>query len=1334
MHKSVLLFVLICFNSLCFAQANGLSTRYTSDNGLLNNNITCITQDSKGYMWIGTSDGLMRFDGYGFTSFFHSDNDSTSIIGAEILDIHEDKSSNLWIATALGLSCYDHALHCFHNFTKFREGKNAYSNYITGVVDANDGKLWVATSYGIHLFDPQTLSFQIFTFKDKSLSDADANYIKKVVKDKAGNLWLGLINGELVYFNTVTHNYSIYSKHIDKHNTNKQDYRLTSLIVDKNNYVWAGFQNRGLVCFNNTGVIVQMLSKQCNNLPDNNIVCLGTSNKNELLIGTNGSGIVSLSNGNKYTLQCGFGTLSSSKIAAIFYDKQGDYWIAYVSGGLEVFYSRFNQFNSSRYPDDAIPSKNKTVLDVCIDHSNNLWLACDANGLFKINRTTGQTTHFYTNLKNNFPSVNEAVTTVFEDSHGIIWVGSYTGGLTAIYSSGKIVNYRNSASDKHSISGNSIKDITEDKQGKIWMTVDSRGFSMLDMKTQSFTNYNIDSMFGTSWKNWTFNIIHRDSFVLVSTNDGIVSYNLKTRKAKNYLADSDVKNKYRIGVIPYSFFDSKNRLWLATKNGLVLYNIYTNSFKVFSVKDGFSANSITSITEDRNGNLWLGTFQGLIRFNPDTRKVNNFTIQDGLQGNQFNYGACYTSSKGELVFGGTNGFTSFNSDSIKLNPFKPLVDITGFRISNVTMLPKTEGSPLRNDISCTDTIVLKYKQSNIGFSFTALNLVQTDKNQYAYILKGFDKDWITLGKIRQANYTNLSSGSYRFIVKASNNDGIWNETGKSILIIIKPPFWLTVWAYLFYGLLIALILYFFRKFTIININEKHRLTLEHIEKEKQEAIYQHKVEFFTEISHEIRTPLTLIIDPIERLITADKSATPTELLSIHRNVKKLYNLINQLLDFRKVEASTELNLTTSDFVAFVSHCMKDFEPFAIENKINLNLQSELSQFEFAFDSEKMEKVISNLLSNAIKHTPSGGFILLNIKFHEPSAKLEFSVTNNGKGIQPEHLQNIFTSFYKADTYTQGSGLGLAIVKTLVEQHSGTISVTSIPDEETRFTIFFPYTKPSFKANISTNAIVQNNEKLIEILEKPILLLVEDNDEIRSYIKSLFSKTFQIVEAENGEIAWNKTKEILPDIIISDIMMPVMDGKTFCLKVNSDSMTNHIPVILLTAQSLDDQKVTGLSTGAVDYIIKPFKSQELELKVANIITSQANLKASIKKQVLFSPSIQQPETDNERFIKKAEETILKHLANTSFDIELFASEMCYSSRQLRRKLQSLTGITPVEMIRDIRLKHSLELLKQQKYSISEIGDMVGFNDQKYFSKQFQILFGYTPSDFLKQLKG
>jgi len=1329
MNKISIIFLFVIIQFFGFGQ-NNQSSYYTSENGLLNNNINCITQDSKGYIWLGTSDGLMKFDGYNFTPYFHSDNDKSSIIGAEILDIYEDASSNIWVSTALGLSCYSNRFHTFKNFTKFRDGKSSFSNYITGVVSASDNKLWVATSYGIHLFDPKTETFEIFTFHDKSLNDIDANYIRKIVKDKDGNLWLGLITGELIYFNTSTKKYVFYTSHINYALGDKASYRLSSLLVDNSNNVWAGFMGQGVVCYNNRGTILKSFTPRSKSLSNGTVLCLSINNKNELLIGSNGNGLSTYSLTKKTFTETAHYNFHSQKITALFQDKQNNNWIGYLSGGIEVFYSIFNHFNSQQFP-DILHTKNKSVLDVCITKNNTIWLACDVNGLYKVNRSTNQFTHFYTNLKNDFPAANEAVISVYEDSKGIVWTGSYSGGLSAIYPSGNIVNYRNNPKDKRSISGNTIKDITEDKQGNIWLAVHGKGFSMFDSKTETFTNYSIDSLFGSSWKNWTFNIIHCDSTVLISSNDGIIIYNLKTRKAKNYLADSDVKNKNRVGVIPYAFYDHKHQLWLATKNGLVNYNPVNNYYKVYSVLDGFSSNSITSITEDKTGILWLGTFQGIIKFNPVTKEVKNFDLQDGLQGNQFNYGACFVSKQGEILFGGTNGFTSFFPDSITLNPYKPLIDIVDFQIFNEEVKPHTKGSPLSKHISCTDTVVLRYNQSNINFSFTAVNLIQSDKNNYAYKLEGFDKDWIYSGKIRQANYTNLSPGTYRFLVRASNNDGIWNNTEKSITIIIEPPFWLTVWAYILYALAIVLLLYFFRKFTIININEKHRLTLEHIEKEKQEAIYQHKVEFFTEISHEIRTPLTLIIDPIERLIAADKSASPTELSAIHRNVKKLYNLVNQLLDFRKVEASSNIQKVEVDFIAFVSQCVKDFEPFAIENKISLKLQSDFESLVYAFDTEKMEKIFNNLLSNACKHTPMGGYIIVQISLLETSQLLEISVLNNGKGILAEHLKNIFTSFYKADTYTQGSGLGLAIVKTLVEQHSGNIRVESIPDKETKFTITLPFTKSVNTTELTNVDIVQNTETNNEKSEKPILLLVEDNEEIRAYIKSIFNKTFQIVEAENGEIAWQKTNEIMPDIIISDIMMPVMDGKTLCLKVSSNSITNHIPVILLTAQSLDEQRIDGLISGAVDYICKPFKSQELELKIANILTSQANLKANIKKQLLFAPSIEKPETDNERFIKKAEDTILKCMANPDFDIEQFATEMCYSSRQLRRKMQALIGINPVEMIREIRLKHSLELLKQQKYTVAEVGDLVGFNDSKYFSKQFQAYFGYNPSDVLKK---
>ena len=825
--------------------------------------------------------------------------------------------------------------------------------------------------------------------------------------------------------------------------------------------------------------------------------------------------------------------------------------------------------------------------------------------------------------------------------------------------------------------------------------------------------------------------------------------------------NSDEKTFKRFAERSRSMFeDSKNRIWITTLDkGIAIYSAAGGPLKYYSETDGLANNQALRIEEDNESNLWISTTNGLSKLDTKRLFFQNFSSKDGLSNNQFCYGASYKTTSGEILFGSVSGFNIFNpSEIVAQNNDVPIV-FTDLKIFNKSVpVGMDKKAVLQKSISETNHLNLRFDQNVFTLEFAALNYVNSDKNEYVYILEGFNKSWNEPSKIRSATYTNLDPGDYVLRIKRVVQ-GVENDKNELKLnITVLPPYNKTKWFLALTVLFILMLIYIIVHFVVTREKIKQQLVLEKVNARKLHEIDMMKLKFFTNISHEIRTPLTLILGPLEKLINKDYSLAETKenLQLMHRNAKNLDKLISQLLDFRKLQTGNlKLNLTEADIVGFVRNIVESFNELAGEKGVYLKFNTLKKSLNAVFDPDKIEKILNNLISNALKFTVQGGTITVNISlifdsvdndFNETGKEkqfIEIIVKDTGKGIASGNLNKIFQRFFQTDTEDSnpGVGIGLALVKELVSVHKGDIFVTSKQGKGTKFKIRIPYfaklqevqTESGIENNdfklTSPNVMLEN--ELEENLNSEIMLIVEDNTDVRKFISNHFKSNYKMAEAKNGDEGWQIALEIIPDIIISDVLMPVSDGYELCKRIKNDERTSHIPVILLTALHAREHEIKGLTSGADDFITKPFDLTVLQAKVENLLSIRESLKQKFTGTVILEPKNIVISSPDERFLQKAIEVVENNISDSDLDIETFSEKVGVSRMQLYRKLHALTDMTVKEFIRHIRLKRAAQLLIQQKMNVSEIAYDVGFKDLSHFRKCFKREFGMSASEFVSK---
>ena len=1394
MKYSTLCFLLIlsCLTHYIFAQNSYYFERITTNDGLSQSDVNDVVQDDEGFMWFATHDGLNRFDGYSFKEFIPNRNKANSISSNLVYALKTDKNGNLWIGTTGGgLVFYNKTSGAFKVYRNNPNTINSISSDYVGALHIdNNHKLWIGTSNGLNILDDlQGLHdnpkfIHVKPNREPSGTGRNIQAVNALFEDKNAQLWVGGFAG--IYKLSRDSNGDNYLKYINydiglpvfsvkcimelkdrllvatSNGLYYQDSATKSFQLKKvldgvyndlllhNNVLWAGTQ-QGLLEIklgeNNELTLVNTHiydTENPNSISKNIIVSLFKDRTGMIWAGTNGGGVNRFDPNGKHFNHVkktqNPSSLSYDKIRAFFEDSDKRLWIGTEGGGLNL-------------RDDSSGKANfitiKDLLNVYaiqeLKRAGKTYILFGGQGnghpsLFELDITDLPR---YINGKNSLKNykikpITDFSTSVFSllnDSKGHIWIGTYGGGVYrwTLNPDNKTYtkdNFTNDAKDTQSLSGNIIRYIYEDSYGNIWFATNN-GLSQLHSKD-------------TSKQNPTFKVFKNDPL-----NPNTISLN------------------YILSVHE----DAHKNIWVGTfGGGLNVLRLQDNGvygfFKTYTKEDGLPNNVIKGILEDNEGFLWLSTNKGLSKFNKNAETFKNYDVNDGLQNNEFQELAYFKRKNGEFLFGGVNGYNTFFPDKLTDNTYKPETAITKFYVSNneISAGDTIDGHVLLNKtINNTTEITLKHFQNNISFEFAALHFVAPLKNEFKYKLEGFDSDWKkSPSKKRYASYTNLSHGNYTFKVKSSNNDGLWNDEPASIQIKIKPPFWLSWYAYVVYCVLLLLVLWVVQSY--FNLSSKQKASLQ-VQREI-EQVNKLKLQFFTNISHEFKTPITLILNPIEDMLETleEDSLIRSKLKIVQRNANSLLRLVNQLMEFRKIEVGeTKLAATKSNLVSFVREILNSFRIAARKSELQIHFDSQLKTSEIWFDWDKLEKILNNLIYNAIKFTNPGGAIYVRVNKATETDKLKVKncnfnlnylmveVEDNGIGISEEELPYIFHRFYQVNQTRErtrkGSGIGLAITKDLVELHHGYIAVESKKNTGTKFTILLPLGKAhllpediiknkiedddnSYGLQIPNNDLELNaSGKNLDANRVDTILIVDDNPDIRLLIKEEFSKKFNVIEAQNGTEGLKIALKCIPDLIISDILMPEMDGIEFCAAIKSNVRTSHIPVILLTALNSVEHRIEGLESGADAYIPKPFKMKLLYIRAEKLIATRAIMRKRFQTESEITPEQIVLDSVDEAFLKRIMALMEANMGNENYWVDELAADMNTSRSTFFRKLKKLTGQAPNDFMRVVRLKRAVQLLEQDELNITQVSYMVGFTDPSYFGKCFKKVYGVSPSQYI-----
>ena len=1339
------IFISICLLILTgniFFQANAQEEplyfeHLTRDDGLSSNRINYITEDSLGFIWFATEEGLNKFDGYGFETYNNFPSTGNNVPDNAVTCLLEDiKKPNFWLGTHQGLVYFDRYKKRF-SLVLSKRIRSSYQNInISSLCMDPDNHLWIGTWNGLFIWDDSASIFHTLIQKNNN----PFSHINTIFRDRKGRMWIGSEAGLFLF--------------------NKRDSTLQGFYRDEIRSVL-------------------IITEDCHN---------------DFLLGTNTSGLYIIDGepGGKIVkhLSHEHGDLITNRIYGIIEDTPGVFFLLNRDGGLYTYNKGMDILRYFPYDLHNPDGINSTALISGFKSSRNIiWIGTYNSGINYLDKAQKKFMLYRVNFKKD-GLFNNNTRALAEDSEGYIWVGTKEGGGLSRFDkkNGTFRNYRKS-DRPGGLRDDYIFSVCEMDRDHILVGTFRQGLAIFNKRKEIFSYFkhregDTTSLYddrvyclfrdagGTIWvgnfENLQVfypvrgrfrtlkNILHprcfceedKDRLWIGSQSHGVYLLNKRNGRVSSLTYDPADTNSLCSNEIFSLAKDREGYLWIGTRKGLNRYDPATGTFRRFTMKQGMPANWVRGVLIDNEGNIWASTTNGITKYERKKHLFHNYDVRDRLQGNEFERYVALKTHDGFMLFGGHNGFNMFRPEEIIDNKRIPGIFITDFYLFNREVPIGTKDSPLRNNILFTRKIILKHNQTAITLTTLALNYTSPEKNQYAYRLMGFDEGWIMAGTNRSAVYTNIPPGEYVFRVMGSNNDGYWNRQGASLAITVLPPPWKTGWAYFIYSLIFTGIFLAIRRILIIRIEQKQLLEYERKDKKRIQEINQEKLRFFTNISHEFRTPLTLIAGPLEKMLGREKIPEEEKNLLhlMKNNVNRLLMLVNELMEFRKAEhGMLKLNITENDPADTIRENIECFADKAKEKKISISFEEPDSKTTCWFDRNIINKVLFNLLSNAIKFTPHGGQIRVGIK-HESGGFVTMTVANTGKGIPSSEQEKIFQRFYRIHGQdmpeTTGTGIGLTFARRLMEKHKGTISVQSEPGKWTVFTIRFPAEKHNyFKEELADKGMIPFDEKIrLEPIHESTgtklqktgqkILIVEDNEELRNYLKRVFSE-YDILTAGSGKEGLDKAIKEIPELVISDIMMPEMDGLEMCRHIKEHPATSHIPVILLTAKADIEHKIKGVETGADMYIEKPFRTDYLVAVAQNLIMQREKLRKK------YTGGL--PETDileaaltvhDEKFIEKVRLVIEKNISDPALSVERLAEELGMSRSQLFRKFKVLFDLSPNELIRSEKLKYARRLLLQKEHNINEIADLAGFSSTSYFITSFKKQYGQTPARFLK----
>ncbi len=1354
----------------------------TTKDGLSYSRVRSFYQDKTGFIWVGTESGLNRYDGYGFTVFKHMPEEAGSLLhnsvpalledsrerfwigtraGLQLLDseksiffpepeddahplaaighvlaLREDRAGRLWVGTAEGLFCLtlpEESILSTEKLQRLYESgrlkvKGFFAdptvpdglnhNRIWTLAEDRAGYLWIGTEAGLHRYDPGTQSITRWSSSSVSGTEALSGIsIRALQEDERGRLWVGTAEG--LYRLSADRSQAKIFKAGGSDNSGLRNNFITQVTLDGRGQLWIGTDGGGLSKWDPVADRLLSLLHDPNNpasIKDNNIEALYADRDGGLWIGHHKG----ISYWNRYRKPFHYlgvdgrqSGLSPGTIACFAERPDGNLWVGVDDGGLSLYNRETGTFRQLQHEPGNLQSlRDNDVISILEDSRGTVWVGSWGGGLSKFvpgssrDSLHGVFTHYHPDAgPGNFPA--EEVWTVYEDRRARIWIGTVDDGLIHYDpASGDFQSYQQQADDARSLLHNWVLDIREDEAGQLWVAT-TGGLSRLD-RDGRFTN-----------------------FPLEEQGEALAVYDL----------------------LP----GLSGALWLGTRQGLKLFDSEKGILQSWRESDGLSDNFVSCMLKDDQGYLWLGTGKGLSKFHPSSHSFRNYDESDGLQAGEFT-GAHLKTRTGEFVFGGINGFNIFYPDSIRDQPLAPAVVITDFKMFNRSVpVSGAPGdtlsfpSPLTCNSFATREVRLRHWQNDISFEFAALNYLNPEKNRYKYRLEGYREEWMEAEAGQNiAFYTSLPSGEYTFRVIGTNNDGIWNEEGAALNVIIAAPWWNTWWAYFLYALVLGGIFFFLRRNQLNRQYLKRDLELKRLQAKQLKELDETKSRLYTNITHEFRTPLTVILGMADQLEHGSGTGLKDGLNLIRRNGRSLLAFVNQMLDLAKLQ-SNQMNLEfiQGDVVAFLKYITESFHSMAAAKNLRVTVHSEPGSIMMDFDRNKLTQILSNLLSNAIKFTPPGGEISLQIGLEKQkgaASRLIFSVSDTGIGIPENQQSQIFDRFFQAASSgirkEAGTGIGLALTKELVKLLEGDIQVESSPERGSIFTVRLPVKREApleevlpdteaisqIQASAETMPMPELETAVGDSLELPLLLIIEDNPDVQRFLLSFLRLHYRLLTAENGRTGIEKAVEQVPDIIISDVMMPEKDGFELCDTLKKDTRTSHIPIILLTARATVEDRIAGLERGADAYMAKPFHQAELLTRLQNLLDTRRRLQErylNLDKPVRQSTADERVE---DTFLLELRQTIEREMLNSTFSIQYLCRQMVMSRMQLHRKIKALTGRSTSLYIRSVRLQRARSLLSSTDLNISEVAYEVGFDDPKYFSRVFSEEFGMSPTVF------
>jgi ligand-binding sensor domain-containing protein/signal transduction histidine kinase/DNA-binding response OmpR family regulator len=1290
-------------------------SHFQVENGLSNNSVECSIQDDDGFLWVGTINGLNRFDGYTFKTFYYDPRDTTSIGSNFIRCLYNDSHGIIWVGTNKGVYTFDKIGERFHLVRALPRGNS------TQIIGDARGSFWFIIDQCVYRLEPASGQVKCYAM------DGRLPVATSLAMAPDSSLWVSTSKGCIRKYLPLQDSFYTYSSYL--RSADQLSTSVEKLCPMNDSVFLIGTKNEGAKVFNlRTGRYKDIitLNKEGTGIYVRSIM---RRSQYEYWIGTEtGIYIYDSRDGSVVHLEREYDnpySISDNVVFAFCQDREGGLWVGTYLGGLNYLPGKYVLFEKF-FPRLRLPSlSGSAVHEICKDRFGDLWVGTEDGGVDRVSSRTKTVTCFKPSRSKDGVA--------YHNIHGLLatgnelWIGTFEHGLDVLdLRTGKVIRHYNAGPGSHSLKNNFIVTIFQSSDHQLLIGTWG-GLFRYNRPTNDFT---LLPEFGSHIQA----LLEDDQGILwcCTQGEGITYFDPRTRRYVNLRCNPGDSSSLIDDHVNGVFQDSRRHLWFATEGGLCRYDKNTGGFTRFTIRNGLPDNLIFKVLEDDSHNLWISTSKGLVCFNPDTRDIKTYKISGGLLSNQFNYNSAFKDSDGMLYFGSVKGLIGFNPGSFVKNTFVPPVYITGLQIND---------KELNQSIAYTKAIRLPYDQSTISIDFAALSYTAPGMNEYAYQLVGLDKDWTYLKTNRKVYFTKLPPGNYLFKVKGSNSSGVWNEKEAALEIDILPPYWASDWAYTLYALIALGLAWLLIRYYSARLAEKNRQRMELLEREKEREIYHAKIEFFTNVAHEIRTPLTLIKMPLDKL-TRKPNLLPEineNLRIMEKNTNRLVELTNQLLDFRRTETDKfSLNFVKTDISELIEEIFANFQPAAEEKNLSFRLDQPRLTLQAFVDPEAVRKILNNLISNAIKYAGDKVVVQL-LPFNSEDNVFRVEIGNDGPVIPYEQKEKIFQPFYrlKATEKQPGTGIGLPLARSLAELHKGVLELKKPEGGLNIFSLVLPIHQD--QEFVLRGDTVEDALLPAGYLEdgpdgsRPSILLVEDNREILDLISRELQCEYIVRRALNGKQAMDIARNENIQLIISDIMMPVMDGIDLCKALKTNLEYSHIPVILLTARNTLHSRIEGLEVGADAYIEKPFVLEHLKAQIANLLSNRVKIKEYFASNPLVHIKSMGYSKADKQFLERLDAIIKENLGSMDVDVENLARLMNMSRATFHRKVKALSNLTPHELVNITRLQEAARLLAEGIYKVYEVADIVGYTLQSNFARDFHKQFGMTPTDYVNGKK-